>query len=153
MSDVFGGGVPVKPDVDRLRAKFGIPAEGTVIKWEDLEDVLRMERKLPRFKTVVTAWRSALMSESNVLTVAVRGIGFQAADPDTWIQHTASLWKQGCRKLGKASRLAELVDETRLSREFVAPRTAIIDTTAKMRVIAAAGAKKLKWPDPEVKAK
>jgi hypothetical protein len=65
----YYGGVPTKPDVDKLIEKWGIPEEGTQITYEQIETVLGIKRngeRSSRYRTVVSAWKKRLETEHDV---------------------------------------------------------------------------------------
>jgi hypothetical protein len=71
----FFGGVPTDPDIKRLRDHFpdSQMQEGAQFPYADVEEVLGVDRKSNRFRTVTTRWRKIVEDESGFI------IG---ADPD-----------------------------------------------------------------------
>ena len=106
---------PTEPAVARLLEFFGVPEEGSVIAWEDLEEVLSMGRNSARFRTVVAAWRAKLFREHNVFMAAVGGgVGLVAAPPNTRVDVAARKVEQGRRYVEKGILLATSTDQARL---------------------------------------
>lgn len=72
-AEFVSGGVPVKPDVDRLIEAFGIPEIGKTISYSEVADVILVPHGSYRFNTVVHAWRKQLLREHNCELLVERG--------------------------------------------------------------------------------
>lgn len=118
-TSLFLSGIPTKPDVDKLRKAFGVPAEGVVITYAQLSEVIGSDPKSHRFKTVVGHWRKVLLSEHRVWTAAERGTGIYRMNPNEEAEASVCERKAGFRKLRKSARLILGVDRSRLTPENV----------------------------------
>ena len=108
-------GAPTEPAVNNLMEFFGVPDEGTIISWEDLEAVLSLSRSTSRFRTVVGAWRSKLFREHNVFMSAVgSGGGLVSSPPNTRVDVAARKIEQGRRAVLSGMFLAATTDHARL---------------------------------------
>lgn len=145
-TSLFLGGVPTKPDVDRLRKAFGVPAIGQLIKYDEIESVLNLLRSTFRFQTVVSAWRKALYSENNCFTQAVLRVGIVVLNPDERIQTSRHGVRRAYRLTGRAVRLAEKTDVSEASPEAKANRIHILDLGARIRLAHATKPKEIELP-------
>lgn len=122
-------GTPTGPAVDNLEAFFGVPEEGTVIRWEDLEEILGLLRVSPRFRTVVSAWREKLLREHNVFLCAVgNGGGLLVAPPNARVDVAARKVAQGRRFVERGILLAVSTDHNRLDED----RTRVVANIASL---------------------
>ena len=112
---VFGAGIPTLPDVDNLHARFGIPQEGVVIKWTEIESVLACGRTTCRFKTVVDAWRKSLEKKHGFALVAERGVGLVRPIPDTYVETAGTKARSAMRFIGRSIKFVGMADRNRLS--------------------------------------
>lgn len=112
---IFGGGVPTAPDVKKLVDSIGIPKEGDVVAYTQLEKLLRLNRDSFRFRTVLNAWKRKLFAENNVLMTSVPTVGYKAADPSERIVDSKSRVRSGFKKVKMGSVVAGSTDRARLS--------------------------------------
>lgn len=112
---IFGGGVPTAPDVKKIVDSIGIPKEGAVVKYTQLERLLHLKRDSFRFRTVLNAWKRKLFAENNVLMTAVPTVGYKAADPSERIVESKSRVRSGFKKVKMGSVVAQATDRARLS--------------------------------------
>ena len=54
------GGMPYKPDVEKLKSRFGIPDRGTLIEHELIASVIGLAWRSERYKGVLNSWRRML---------------------------------------------------------------------------------------------
>jgi hypothetical protein len=114
---VFSGGIPIDPDVEKLKERFGIPQEGVTIRWSEIEAVIDTPYRSHRFNSVVSKWRKKLRFESNVIMKAINGIGLQAADPESRVVLTNRKGKSAVKMIVDAEDIARTTDSTRLSED------------------------------------
>lgn len=98
--EIFRGGVPVAPDVNRLLEAFGTPTVGTLIEHERVAEILGLRPGSHRYHTVTERWMAQLWDERNVRVVCRRGIGFE-------VLTASGRLDQGVRQMRKAARRAE----------------------------------------------
>ena len=143
---IFLGGLPTGPDIAKLVDRFGIPVTGDRIEWKAIEMVLGLKRTEHRFKTVVGQWRRKMYRDHNVVLspgTDMRGIGLECLDPKKRIDLAAAGFKQGARKIQRASDLAIRTDRSALPAELIQVADRISSVNAQFRLIAATKAKEL----------
>ncbi len=141
---VFNSGIPTEPDVNRLREAFGVPETGRLISYEEVEGVIGCKRSSNRFKTVLSRWRWRLFKDHNVLTIPERGKGVRRANNGERVVSSGDTFKQGLRKISRASTVADQTDSEGLTPEQIRVRDHVSKTGAALRLAAATAAKQLK---------
>lgn len=114
---LFRGGVPTAPDVRRLVEAFGVPEEGALIPYTEIEKVLGYERKSCRGNTVLWTWRRQLLREHNVM-MGTRPEGLVALTPAERVSVGKTKIGHGLRGVRRGSVLLETTDRARLSPEL-----------------------------------
>jgi hypothetical protein len=109
---LFFGGVPTKPDVDRLMELD--PQHGMEVPYEQIERLIGVPRTRSRFLTIVNSWRLRVFRERLIQSSASGGkILFLTAEK----AHDKSI--SGFHKVGRATRRAmvraEAIDTLQLS--------------------------------------
>lgn len=115
--------MPTAPDVQRLIDTFGVPAEGDIITWQAIEEVIKCRRRSNRFGTVVAAWRNKLEAEHARWLRTERGVGLVGANPSERIAEATGWTRQGTRKIARAGALAAATPAHRLTAEEQRVRT------------------------------
>ncbi len=93
--------VPLKPYVDELIRKLGVPKDGEDIEVAKMETALGMERSNARFATIVARWKETLRINHGIIIVCKRGQGcYHACDDDEKVD-------EACRRKGNAEREVE----------------------------------------------
>lgn len=143
MSRIYLGGVPTRPDVERLLAELNAEP-GTSIAFEEVEGIIGVGWQSARFTTVTGAWRRHLFREKGI-QVKREGGAFHLL--------TADGSQDECvRGLGKVVRSArrlrirvDVIDQRKLSKErrerqrlLSREVQAIEETAAKSRMLLAA---------------
>lgn len=104
-------------DVELLLGRFrDLLPDGRTIAHEEIETLLRMNRKQARYKTVTSKWRNILLGEQRVFLDgrAALGAGFVALTPDDMIRYSNRRVRQVGRILRKAIQVASLPDPSEL---------------------------------------
>lgn len=70
---LYFGGLPIAPELERLKRAFPTVSRGDVIPYERIAGVLGLKWTERRFRTVVTAWRKALFRDLSLDTMAAGG--------------------------------------------------------------------------------
>lgn len=149
---LFLGGVPTKPDVDRLRQVFGVPEVGNLIRYDAIEDAIGCKRQSDRFKTVVWAWRRAMKSEHRVIMAADPGKGLVRLDDDGKAELACAMDTRGFRQVRRAFGVAQITDRSRLSDDNRRALDHLDRRNASIRLaLATGGDKKAALPDIEKK--
>jgi len=110
------GGLPTDPEIRTLYERYGVPEEGIIITYEELEEVLNCKRTTQRFQTVVSRWRRQLESQHNTLMVAVARVGYKAAVPEERVMFGMSQIRQSQRRERRAREVLAGTDSTRLDK-------------------------------------
>ena len=111
------GRIPTTPDVNMLCGKFDNLNEGDVVKYGEIESVIGAKRGSGRFQSVTTAWRKKLDRDSNIVLLAVPGVGFKVADPSDRVDLSSRKVKSGTRSIVKGATIASSTDRSRLTEE------------------------------------
>lgn len=116
-ANVFFGGVPVQPDVKRLLDHFGRPVAGQRFPYEEICNVLQLDRSRTRWTTVTNAWRKTVYSLYNVLIGCVPGEAFIALNESERLSAGVGKYKSGIRCVRKAYVTVSGCDSAKLSEE------------------------------------
>jgi hypothetical protein len=104
-------------DVELLLGRYrDLLPDGRVIAHEELESLLKLNRKQGRYQTVTNKWRRVLLNEQRVFLDgrAALGAGFVALTPDEMIRYSNKRVRQVGRILRKAIQVASLPDPSEL---------------------------------------
>lgn len=113
-AQVFFGGVPTEPDVNKLLATYGTPSEGAVIFYDDISQVLQQDRHSSRFKTVVSAWRKQLLKSYNLDSKAKAGEGILILTPEERVCESGKNLLSSARQVRRGFVRASTVPVARL---------------------------------------
>jgi len=150
---VFNAGVPTAPDVAKLDAKWPEMNEGDKISKADVATVIAEPVESHRFKTVVDAWRRKLYRERNIYLGAVSGYGWKVLDRRERCEAGGHKLKVGLRATKRGGALVVATDRTGLPAEVCRAADHVVALSAMVTTMAAAEAKKLRYPDPVLKLK
>jgi len=145
---VFRGGVPTASDVRTLRERFGVPAEGTVIEYEEVAEYIRASVRSYRWKTVTWRWRKELLRDFNVC-VATREGAFVVLTPDERISFGKMKIRTGMRGMRRGGGLIEATDLARCSEEMRREGTQLARLNASIQLAAETAARRFKVTLPE----
>ena len=143
----FEGGVPTKPDVDKLMSEIGIPQEGVLIPWESIEKCIRITRTTFRFKTVTHAWRTRLYREHNAFMGAVDGKGLVRLDPNSRVTYGSKKIRHGIRATKRGATLVSLSDRQRMTPENKVAADHVARLSAAFMLAEKAAAREIKLPE------
>lgn len=96
----FFGGIPTDIEVQKLVTHFGKPEHG-VIDYVDIEVVIGLAWRAPRFKSVLTKWRRILFRELNIDTEMAAGKGMRVLAPGERIDASHRDMRSAVRKTHK----------------------------------------------------
>lgn len=113
----FLGGLPYGPAIKKLTERFGVPARGDVIPYEDVEAVLAVPWRSARFKSVTEAWRRGLHGAHGIYLVAVAGEAFRVLTDDEEVTHGVRYVVQGAKRIGKGHAILGTVNVAALTPE------------------------------------
>lgn len=148
-SKLFVGGVPTDPDVRKLREAFGVPNEGTLLAWVEIERVIGEKKGTSRFNTVVGAYRRAMKREHNAVFEAVPGKGLLHLPPNERVEFGIRNRQFGIRKTFRAVSVIATTDRKRLTPENGRVADHNDRFAAAMRLTVATQAKELNLPKPK----
>lgn len=140
---IWGAGIPTEPDVAKLRDEIGVPAEGSSIAWERIENILNIPRSTHRFRTVVFRWRTQLEKSHNLILRAIPGEGLQAMTPDEVAHFLGDRLASHNRGIGRVHRRSERVDRSRVTVDGNRILDHVSRASAAMRLANATAAKSL----------
>ena len=135
--------VPTDAEVEQLRERYGAPAEETLITYDELMELLQIERHATRFKSVISAWRRKLYREYNVLLKCEPSVGYIVQDNHGRVDTSSRRFKAGLRRVSSATDIVMRTDREGMTTEERRHCDAIISVGATMRLATATEAKKL----------
>lgn len=97
---LFFGGIPTDIEVNKLVEHFGKPEPAT-IAYADIEPIIGLAGREPRFKSVLTKWRRILFRELNIDTEMEAGIGMRVFAPGERIDASHRDMRSAIRKTRK----------------------------------------------------
>jgi len=115
--NLFTTGKPARPDVDALMKAFPVEEmeAGSIIKHEEVMEVINVPKGTQRYRTITTSWRNRLMREYNVDTQAEPGIGYIILRDDQRVDYGLKDRASSLKKFSKALNRIVRSDETNLS--------------------------------------
>lgn len=115
----YFGGIPTEPDVKKIRETY--PEEdleiGEIVKYEEIEKLINVNRKSHRFKGVTNHWRKAVFDEKNILIAAERGIGFKKLSEGEKVGQTSLHLRKAGRAVNRSYVIIGKIDTRQLSEE------------------------------------
>src|SRR5574337_915133 len=100
-SRIFLGGVPTRPDVEKLLAKIDV-SHGSIIPYRMVEDIIGIPRDQNRWRTVTEAWRKRLFRERRLQIIA-EGESFKALTAAEAVAHGAKRLNAHGRAVGRTA--------------------------------------------------
>ena len=130
MSKPFFGGIPTKPDVDRLLTLQ--VAEGDIISHETISQKVGVEHGTNRYRSVVDSWRKTLLEQKNLLLVSLPNIGYKVLTPTERVNHGVRDFVRIGKKIRKNAYLLNLVPEENLTQADQSKRDHIVRVSVSM---------------------
>lgn len=118
---LFLGGIPTRPDVQRLMEAFKTEP-GTVIDYADVEVILGITRDQARFRTVTDAWRAQLQREFARQTIAEGGT-FRVLTPEQQVSHGVKRMTMHGRAIRKTVIGTERIEVSKLTGDALRTHT------------------------------
>jgi hypothetical protein len=100
---LFLGGRPTEPEVRMLLEKFKGVDRGDIIRAEDLEEALGIERKASRFRVVIEAFKKALDRQRGFALRWEKGVGLRVLKEGERARHGAEMARTGARRMGRGA--------------------------------------------------
>lgn len=114
---VFRGGVPIRPDVERLMKATGELRPGDLVPHSTIETAIGAARRSNRYNGVVASWRKRLFREKAIKLAPEGDDGFRVLTQE----EANSVYINGIDKINRASyRVAvgfDSIDTTQLSEQ------------------------------------
>lgn len=110
-------GIPTKVDVDKLIKHIGIPDVGKKILYEEINEILGIEKTNNRWFTVVTTWRKKLFRDHNVVLEAVPNQYFLCLSANERVSFASKKINTGKKIIFKGIRIAQSSDITGMDEE------------------------------------
>lgn len=120
----FFGGVPTKPEVDKLLALFRSLKEGDQASYGDITNYTGLAYGTNRFTTVVMKARREFARETSVTLVAVPGVGLSYPTGREQLKLGANRVRVGARTVRRGTEIAAMVNDARLDAPGRAARDA-----------------------------
>lgn len=114
MAEIYKGGMPYGPDVEKLDLKFPRPAEGQVIPHDDFEEVLGMKSGSKRYYAVINSWRKKLRATRDIDTEWDRGVGLKILTPADRLSCGERDFRRSVRATARAVKRTLSTDRDRL---------------------------------------
>jgi hypothetical protein len=113
-SKLFFGGIPVRPDVEKLMKSIAIEA-GRLVTHSEIVRVLRLDPKSSRYRTVVTSWRKTIEREKFLRLDGESGVGYRVLTPEQAISRSAKDIEHVSNASRKTTVRIEMIDTMSLS--------------------------------------
>jgi len=140
---VWFKGISTDPEIRKLNDKYGIPAEGKIITYEDIAATIGANYQTPRFDVVYQRWVRLLYTRHNVKMLCRLGEGVYAAKPDERVDWSKDELTRGLRKFRRAGRVVRDTDYARLSPEAQKGADFVLKMDGAFRTISATIRKEL----------
>ena len=140
---VFEAGIPIEPDVKKLKYAFPELKPGDVIPYAKISSLIGVQRTDNRWRTVVSSWRRFLFTDLHIQLVAQNSSEFVVADDSRKIAVSTGMVASANRKYRKAGILAQVTDSANLTDDERKAKDHIIRISAAMRLAAATAPKQL----------
>jgi alkylated DNA nucleotide flippase Atl1 len=150
--ELFFGGIPTAPDVERLVEKLGDIKEGQVVAYDDISKIIREDKNTNRFRSVVGAWIRKMGRERNLVLEAVPNVGYKVLLPSERVDYSGRKVRHGFRRIKRGASVARSTSRETLSEDQRRTVDHLSQIDATLRLAEATQAKRLQLPDP-VKAK
>src|SRR5262245_59468030 len=110
-----------RPELLKLEGRFGDveSLRGTILRFDDIEEVLQLERSSNRFRTVMAAWRKHLKADRGIWTRGdvedAVGIGIRVLTHEEQVQFSRTRYKQAGRRIVDGHSAAANTNDDKLS--------------------------------------
>ena len=129
---VFFGGIPTKPDVNRLHQELGKPDVGDLIQHETFERIIGKNRASSRYRTVIHAWKKDLFQRYNLDLEAVPGVGQKVLKGPERVDASIRGGHQALRKIRKSGVRCNAAPESELNSEQLRKKQHTCETFSKI---------------------
>ena len=146
--EMFFGGIPTAPDVERIVKTIGDIQEGQTILYATLTDIIHEAKESCRFRTVVRAWIRKMERERNLVMEAVPTVGYKVLTAPERVDFSGRKVVHGFRRIRRGAKVARLTQRENLSEDQRRTADHLSNIDATLRLAEATEARRLKFPDP-----
>jgi len=137
----------VKKEVDQLMSLTEDMERGTLVTYEDIENLIGFNREdSPQWPKVIRLWRKRMMQERGIYPKSERGIGYRLPEVDDQIDHSITMARNSRKRLGVAGVLSAMIRDEDLdeyqTRRVIAVQEVVDETQSRFNIEAA---KRKKW--------
>ena len=123
----------VDENVQLLIDELGIPDTNSAIQYEELEDILSLDRDSARYRTIIHAWRLRLYREHNLHLICLHRIGYRGALPGERLSWSVKRIAQSNRMYQKAVDVCDTTTPVGLQKEERSLRKRILENYQRNR--------------------
>ncbi|MBQ7609333.1 MAG: hypothetical protein IJU76_15400 [Desulfovibrionaceae bacterium] len=141
--------VPIETDLVALRERFPHEKmqEGDIFSYEELVEVLRLERQSGRFQSVIGRWKDELLIQHQISLLTLPNQGYKVATDSQKLQQGEGKRDSAMRCLKKSSEYYAAIDRNKLQEG----ERNVLDSNVKMNAsIISALAIKRDLPKPQI---
>ena len=115
--DLYFGGVPMEPDVRKLREQYpeGRMKPGQVMSYDEVEAVLKVPKDSGRFYGVTNKWRKIVEEETGIILGVERGEGFKVLAEGEKVDLSGNKLRMAARAARRSYLIASRVDIKKLT--------------------------------------
>jgi len=116
---IYFGGVPTDGELKLLLEAFDDLKEEAVITHDQITEVIGVEWKTDRYRTVTDRWKKTIFREQNIDIAAIPSVGFRVLTPDERVKYGIKDAGSAHRKLTRARTRTGRADTKRLSEQML----------------------------------
>lgn len=130
---MYFGGLPTKIDVDKMVERFGVPAPGDKIAYEEIESLLMIQRGNGRWHSVTTAWRKKMWTEHNIVFEAIQNEGFLCLKSSERVGYSSRKIKSGRRLIMRGVKIIQATPDDELDDDMKRLHRHIMSIPGKLK--------------------
>ncbi len=113
MSKAFFGGMPTKPDVDKLMHLD--LSEGDTVTHEQIEDIIGHPHDSNRYRAIVGRWRRVILAQQNLLLLSLPNVGYKVLTPSERVASGVDGFVKAGKRIRKNTILLGMIPDQNLS--------------------------------------
>ena len=102
--ELFFGGIPLEPDLDRLDAAYPNLQAGDYLPYEEIGKIIQAPYRENRWCTVTRAWRQRLIEKRNLVLSPAKGVAFYVLSDEQTLEAAPCAVTFVARKLRRERR-------------------------------------------------
>lgn len=148
---LYFGGIPTEPDVKKLRAAYPQPKDGDIIPYEDVEELLAVNRKTQRARwcAITNRWRKLHEHETGQVIGVEPAVGFKALLDDEKLNAGVGKVRHVYKTVRRARVLVGLTNPAKLTAEDRRRMDHLTNRVAMLEGAAATRAKEIEPYNPK----